>query len=407
MSMSGFTPFLISWNITKRCNLRCRHCYLDSAELEGAGDLPTDEAFRFVDEIASLNPNSMVILTGGEPLLRPDCLDIAEYASHKGLTVVLGTNGTLLDDSLARDIKKRDVKGVGISLDSTTPAYHDSFRGLDGAWKKTIDAMDVLRRNGIDFQVQLTITRENKDELPGIIDLAHTKGARAVNLFFLVCTGRGQDMTDLTPQEYESVLRFIVEAEQRYEGRIMVRARCAPHVLRVARMTSPESSLLRGETSGCIAGTGYLRISPDGYVTPCPYIPVGEGDMNLRDRPLRDIWENSPGFRILRERSYDGRCRDCEFSDMCGGCRARALGNSGNLMGEDPWCEYTPGKTTLPETPVTTKPVWTREAEERLNRVPPFLRGMVKRGVERYAVSKGFKEITPPVLSELRRRVNR
>lgn len=431
--MTEHTPFLISWNITPRCNLRCPHCYLDSTELEGGAEggpeggpeggvagghegtdeVTTDAARRFIDEIASLNPHAMLILTGGEPLLRRDIGEISSYASARGLTVFLGTNGTLLDDEAVEGLVRNGVKGVGISIDSVKPSYHDRFRGLKGAWKRAIEGIDALKRHGVDFQLQITVTRENILEIPRLVDLAHKKGAQAVNIFFLVCTGRGQGMTDVTPGDYDGILTYIVEAEKAYEGRMMVRAKCAPHVLRVAESVLPESGLLRGETSGCIAGTGYLRISPGGYVTPCAYMPVDSSSPNLNEVPLKQIWEETAIFRTLRSKDVGGRCGACEFNGLCGGCRARALATSGDIMGEDPWCTYKPAPSPVP--PRANKPaageeagaVWTGAALERLEQVPVFLRPMVRSSVERYAKTGGLTEITPEVMAKLRKRIGR
>jgi len=405
------TPFLISWNITKRCNLKCSHCYLNASELEhGEGELSTGDAMKVIDEIASVNPQAMLIFTGGEPLLRGDWRELTSYAAGKGFTVVMGTNGTLIDDLFAKDMISHGIKGVGISLDSIGPSYHDRFRGLEGAWERTVSAMKALRRNSLDFQVQLTVTRENYTELPDIIGYAYEKGAKAVNIFFLVCTGRGQEMTDITPEQYEETLEYLVRAERDYEGKMMVRARCAPHFLRIAHKLNPDSQLLKGATSGCIAGTGYFRITPEGDVTPCPYMPVKAG--NLKKDSLAHIWKTSPVFHSLRNPAYEGRCRDCEFSDICGGCRARALSATSNLMGEDPWCKYEPETKSQKPAPAGFKQgseeiLWTNEASERLSKVPFFLRAMVKKGVERYAREKRLKEITPDIMAELRKRAGR
>lgn len=399
----GPLPFLVSWNLTKRCNLRCAHCYLDARELEGTDETPAGEALKVIDQIASLNRFSMLILTGGEPLLRPDFFDLSSYASEKGLTVVVGTNGTMLDGPTVDRMAASGVKGAGISLDSPTPSFHDRFRGLPGAWERTSSGMDELRRAGLPFQVQFTVTKGNRADLPGVIKFAAEKGAKAVNVFFLVCTGRGQNITDLTPREYEETLRYLAGAEREYEGTIMVRARCAPHFIRIAGEMFPDSPIIRGETSGCIAGTGYLRISPERDVTPCPYIPP-EKSANLKDKDLWDIWFNHPSFVSLRGPRLSGRCGDCEFAESCGGCRARSLASGNGLLGEDPWCGYEPEKKNLPAERVD--PVWTEEAKKRLSTVPIFLRGMVKKGVEGYARAKGVREITPDLMGELRNKAS-
>lgn len=396
-------PFLVSWNLTKRCNLKCAHCYLDAGELEGAADITTIRAKSVIDEILGLSPAAMLILTGGEPLLRSDIYEISGYASNLGLTVVVGTNGALLDDTIVKKLKDSGVKGVGVSVDSPTPAYHDRFRGLSGAWEKTMNGLDALRSAGLDFQIQFTVTKENRGGLRAIIELAHKKGARAINIFFLVCTGRGQNVTDLTPSEYEAVLAEIVTAASEYDGRIMVRARCAPHLVRVAGLADPDGPLSKGFTSGCIAGTGYLRITPEGRVTPCPYIPVTASTPEINTKSLKDIWESGAEFVKLRSKEYHGRCFDCEFIETCGGCRARSLAANKDLMGEDPWCEYVPRGRQAG----TQEPVWTKEAEARLQQAPAFIRPMIKKGLEAYAKKKGLKEITVEVMAELRKRAGR
>jgi len=406
--MTDFTPFLISWNLTKRCNLRCGHCYLDASELESdKGELSTAESLKLIDDIALLAPGAMLILTGGEPLTRADVFDLAGHATEKGLSVVLGTNGTLLTDEIVSRLKEMGVKGVGLSIDSLSPSSHDAFRGLNGAWERTLKGAELLKKQGIEFQFQLSVTKDNCDEVESIVEFAYEKGARAMNVFFLVCTGRGQEMTDITPQQYEKVLIQLADLDKKYAGKMMVRGRCAPHFLRVVQQRDPESPVMKGATSGCIAGTYYFRITPHGDVTPCPYMPTVAG--NVRKKDLRDIWQNSGVFHMLRNPSYVGRCADCEFSDVCGGCRARALASSGDLMGEDPWCEHKPDTTRGQGSGVRNKKtdiIWDEEASERLKNVPVFLRSMVKKGIEQYARTKGLSSITPEMMEEMRKRVS-
>ncbi|MEK7851645.1 MAG: SPASM domain-containing protein, partial [Deltaproteobacteria bacterium] len=287
---------------------------------------------------------------------------------------------------------------------------HDKFRGLDGAWESTVKGAELLNKHGIEFQFQLSVTKDNCDEVESIVEFAYEKGARAMNVFFLVCTGRGQDMTDITPQQYEKVLIQLSDLDKKYAGKMMVRGRCAPHFLRVVQQRDPDSPVMKGATSGCIAGTHYFRITPQGDVTPCPYMPTVVG--NVRKQSLAEIWGSSPVFDKLRNPVYNGRCADCEFSDVCGGCRARALAASGDLMGEDPWCEHKP---TPPLSPpyqggvagkkVVAEIVWDDEAIERLGKVPFFLRSMVKKGLERYAKAKGLTRITPDIMEEMRKKV--
>ena len=406
---AGSVPQIVSWNLTKRCNLKCAHCYLDATELEGTDHLDTARALAITEEIAALSPSAMLVLTGGEPLLRDDILEICSHASALGLAVVLGTNGLLLDDERAAKLKAAGLFGAGVSLDSTTPAYHDRLRGLEGSWSAATLSMEALAKNAVPFQVQFTATKDNYKEVPAIIELAEERGALAVNIFFLVCTGRGREDSDIGPEEYEETLKYLAGAEREYAGRIMVRARCAPHFLRVVAEREPESPLLRGDTSGCIAATSYLRITPEGMVTPCPYIPPDQNSDELGGGvTLGDIWKSSPVFSTLRNPSYEGKCSRCGYKDICGGCRARALASGKGLMGEDSWCAYEPEDNEADFIPAeAVEPEWSKEAGERLGRAPGFLRPMIKKGVEHYARAHGIALITPALMAGLREKAGR
>jgi len=405
--MSAASPYLVSWNITKRCNLSCGHCYLDASELSGADALATDDALRIVDQVASCAPGAMLVLTGGEPLLRPDIYDIMRRAAHEGLNPVLGTNGTMLTEEVCRRLKASGIKGAGVSVDSASPSFHDRFRGMEGAWERTVEGMACLKASGIPFQAQFTVTKENRHEIAKAAAFAAEAGAMSVNFFFLVCTGRGQKAADLTPEEYEAALEEIVRAEEEFGGRIMVRARCAPHIVRVAERVNPESPLVKGATCGCVAGKGYMRITCDGLVTACPYIPARANSPSVLTTPLKEIWESDPSLERLRATALKGRCSQCEYAGSCGGCRARALASTGDLSGEDRWCVHEPqGNGKKPDARAFT-PAWSPEALERLEKVPAFLRPMIKKGLERYAASKNIGTITPGLMAELRQKTGR
>lgn len=405
--MNAPAPYLISWNITKRCNLLCAHCYLDANELSGVDAISTSEALSIIAEISSLAPGAMLVLTGGEPLLRPDIFDIISRAAELGLSPVLGTNGTMLTKEVCSRLLDSGIKGAGVSLDSLSPAFHDKFRGMPGAWQKTLAGMEALREFNIPFQIQFTITKENRHEIARAASFALEQGALSMNFFFLVCTGRGQKAADLTPEEYETALEDIVKAEEEFGGRIMVRARCAPHIVRVAERVNPQSPLVKGATCGCVAGKGYLRISPEGLVTACPYIPANEHSPSVLKTCLKEIWEKDTSFSSLRTPALSGRCSDCGYKDSCGGCRARALAANGSLMGEDPWCVYEPKGDEKKKATPSTAPVWSVEAQERLEKIPAFLRPMIRKGLERYAASKGIGMITPELMAELRQKAGR
>lgn len=403
--MRTFTPDLISWNVTARCGLSCPHCYIDASGEGRPGELTTREGLALIDEIATLNPQAMLVLSGGEPLLRPDILDLARHAAGRGLTVVVGTSGVLLDRGIVRKLRACGVAGVGVSLDSARPEEHDGFRGVPGAWRRTVDGLVACREEGLPFQVQTTVTVANYREIIDIMDLASGLGARVFNLFFLVCTGRGQRMTDITPSQYEEMLRWLAATGGSYRG-MMVRARCAPHFRRLAWELDPASPVISEDGSRCMAGTSYCRITPEGDVTPCPYLEVTVG--NVRDGGFTRLWRSAAVFLSLREPALEGRCGRCEFRHLCGGCRARSYGTTGNLLGEDSWCSYQPGQagrtSVVVEVDGERHVAWTAEAEMRLQRVPPFARSIVRRKVEAHACALGESLVRPEHLAEVRRR---
>jgi radical SAM protein with 4Fe4S-binding SPASM domain len=436
-----YRAYSISWNLTQRCNLLCAHCYMSAfSGADPSQELTTGECRRVIDEIAQVNPNVFLILTGGEPLLRKDLFDIAAYAAEKGFTVVLGTNGVLLRDKQARLMRRHGIQGASISLDSTDPAKHDTFRHLPGAFRGAIRATEALRAEGLDFSIHTSVTSWNVTEIPAMIDLARSLGARVLNLFFLVRTGRGRDLTDITADQYEHLLTYLARVQGVGNGKgqkpnesfsifdrpedpwsvpagrsgdLLIRAKCAPHFRRIIYALDPTSPLLKNYAHGsCPAGKYYCRIMPEGDITPCPYMPVSAG--NLRRQSFSAIWEGAPVLTDLRDPHLGGRCGVCEFSKICGGCRCRAYATYGDYLAEDPGCGYQPGQfggqmITLPEEQTFGLEArftlqWDEAAKDRLGRLPSFARGMVIKGAERYATEQGISVITLEVLRAVRER---
>jgi len=440
-----YTAYSVSWNLTQRCNLECAHCYMSAfAGADTRGELTTDECRRVIDEIALVNPNVFLILTGGEPLLRKDIWEIAAYASEKEFTVVLGTNGVLLREKEAKLMRQHGVLGASISLDSTDPKKHDAFRHLPQAWDGAVRATRVLREEGLDFSLHMSVTDWNVEEIPAMIDLAKELGAKVLNFFFLVRTGRGNRLTDIDASAYERILTYLAKVqgvESRGSGSgvrgsqvgndreviedpwstpvgrsdgLLIRAKCAPHFFRILYQLNPTSPLLKNYAHGsCPAGKYYCRITPEGDVTPCPYMPVAAG--NLRTQSFADLWEQSSAFADLREPKLGGRCGACEFSKVCGGCRCRAYATYGDYLAEDPACAYQPGAyggqvIELPASmtfglPVDYDLAWEEAARERLKAIPSFARGMVVKGVEAYARSNGHTIITAELMAEIRQKM--
>ncbi|MCU7884907.1 MAG: radical SAM protein, partial [Candidatus Thiodiazotropha sp. (ex Lucinoma annulata)] len=404
--MSSSDLFLLAVNLTRRCNLACSHCYMDADTRQGGGsdELNTEEVKQLLNEIASCSQETMVVLTGGEPLLRRDLEQLVAHGRGLGLSMVVGTNGVLLNEERVAALKQAGAMGMGISLDSLDPQTHDTFRGCSGSWEKTLAGMDHCRKHSLPFQVHFSVTEQNAHEVESMIDFAKAVGAHVLNIFFLVCTGRGESMSDITPARYEQVLSQLVQAQQETTD-LIVRARCAPHFKRVAYQANPESTMTRAqgyEGGGCLAGIHYCRITPEGGVTACPYIPDEVG--SIREHDFWEIWDQTPTFELLRNPELKGKCGQCEFQKLCGGCRARPLAMGGTLMDADPWCSHYPSGQSIIE-PLDDKPdravVWSPEAEQRLLRVPGFLRKMVRKRAESYVCELGEPIVTTEHMATL------
>lgn len=352
-------------------------------------ELSTSECLAVIDDMHALG-TEMLILTGGEPLLRRDIYDIASYASAQGMWVVMGTNGVLVNDLVAGKMVECGVRGVGISIDSTQPEVHNNFRGGPNAWEHSVRALDVCRAHGLEVLVQTTVMDMNYDEVPQMLEFAREHGAWSFNLYFLVQTGRGQQINDLSVERTESMLRFLVEAQDQFRP-MLVRAKCAPHFKRVAY----EAGLGGMESGGCMAGTEYCRITPGGEVTPCPYMTLTVGD--LRKLSFAEIWTTAPELLALRDpEQLKGRCGACEFKELCGGCRCRAYARFDDYLAEDPGCGYQPVGGRL----LFDNVAWSAEAKARLERIPiRFIRDKVQQGVEAYALSHSRSLVTTDLMN--------
>jgi AdoMet-dependent heme synthase len=457
MSASPFArPYVVSWNLTYRCNLACEHCYLDAGSTPQVGtvnfadrsELGTEECFKVIDQIASFAPECVTILTGGEPLLRRDILEIVRRAAERGLWVVVGTNGVRITENVAQRLAEAGARGLSLSLDALDPDRHDRFRRVRGAWRNTVEGAEILNRTGLPFIVQTTAGSHNLGELEAIADFAHDRlAAKVWNLYFLVPTGRGQFVSDISPAQYDEVLASLYRIQRKYDRRMLVNAKCAPHYIKTVLENSgettesiptdgesatesswPRLSPIRtysGGAGGCPAGTHYMGIRPNGDVTPCPYLPVFAG--SLRSASLADLWNSSELFADIRRRSsLGGRCGACEMNAHCGGCRARAYGMTGDLMAEDPLCTHQPGKfvgsplLTIRNTAASgargpasiqygaeSAPTiaWDDEAAARMKRIPAFVRGMVVRAVEDSCRKNGIHRVTQEELEKIRARM--
>ncbi|MFV0437277.1 MAG: radical SAM protein [Desulfopila sp.] len=346
-----FEPKWIAWEITRRCNLNCVHCRSSSAmEIADHPDFSLAEAKRILTDISSY-AKPVMVLSGGEPLLRPDVFAIARFGTDLGLRMCLATNGLLVTDTVCREIKRADIRMVSLSLDGANAATHDNFRSQPGAFAGTMQAIELFNRHEIPFLVNSSFTVRNHREIPEIYRLVKGLGAKAWYMFMIVPTGRGEDiMAELIPEKlYDEILEWHYQVEKE-ENELLMRPTCAPHYYRLVRQKAKEEGATftrrnlqfsTGGSKGCLAGQLICMINVDGDVLPCSYFPKPAGNLALS--PFKEIWENSELFGQLRDfKSYKGNCGKCEYLGVCGGCRARSYAMSGDFLAQEPFCSYTP-----------------------------------------------------------------
>ena len=352
---------LVAWELTRSCNLFCAHCRGSATSDTYLDELTTVECFRLVDQILEVG-RPIIILTGGEPLSRPDVLEIARYASNRGLRVVMGTNGTLITEEIALQLKEVPVSRLGISLDFPVAELQDKFRGQAGAFDAVMKGIANAQRAGVGIQINSTITRLNVDYLDELLALALEVDAVAFHPFMLVPTGRGKGLEseELSPERYEQTLHWIYDKQVELEDKIFFKPTDAPHYLRVMKQRQKQERLLNREvatghnpvntiTRGCLAGTGFCFVSYQGKVKGCGYLNLEAGD--IRKERFAQIWDDSPLFRCLRDLSnLKGKCSVCEYKRICGGCRARAYEATGDCLEAEPYCIYEP--VAQPEAPM-------------------------------------------------------
>ena len=329
---------IISWNTTRLCNQFCVHCYRQAGDAVDPDELTTAQGLELISGIAEAG-FKILILSGGEPLMRPDIFQLIEHGRGVGLRVVLGTNGVLITEEIARRLKEAGAARVGISLDHIDPKMHDEWRRMDGAWEASVAGMANCRKVGLPFQIHTTVTERNEACITEMTDLAVDLGAAGHHIFFLVPTGRGKDIEaeSLRAADYERLLARILEKQREVE--IELKPTCAPQFMRIAK----KKGIPMRYTKGCLAGTAYCVIIPNGDVQPCPYLPISVG--NVKETPFPVIWRDSVLFKELRANELKGRCGSCDCADICGGCRARAYYYSdGDYMAEEPWCLYRPSE---------------------------------------------------------------
>lgn len=362
-------PMLVFWEVTRACQLACKHCRASATMDPLPGELTTAEGFTLIDQVAGFGrPFPILVLTGGDCLLRPDLFELVEHANGLGVPVALSPSVTpSLTPAMIERMVTSGVKAVSLSLDGALPATHDGVRGIPGHFEDTIKAISALSEAGLTVQVNTTVMRANLDELPNVADLISRAGAHIWEVFFLVQVGRGVATDAISPSEHEDVCHFLYDASQ--HG-FIVRTVEAPFFRRVvasrregepapstdlykamsARLETlmgPAVGKPRAQTASTRDGKGILFVAYDGEVNPAGFLPMPLG--NVRDAPIANIYRDDKLLRQIRSAEFTGRCGVCEYADLCGGSRARAYAATGDPLGEDSACPYVPFGYSEPE----------------------------------------------------------
>ena len=353
-------PMLVFWETTRACLLACRHCRASATPGAWPGELSHVEGLDLIDQVAAFGrPYPILVLTGGDCLLRPDLFELVGHAAALGVPVGLSPSVTpRLTSGVIERIAGSGVKAVSISLDGAQAATHDGVRGIDGHFDATVAAIRALADTGLSVQVNTTVMQANARELADIAALAVSGGAHSWEVFFLVHVGRGAAEGAVTPAEHEEVCHFLYDAahyglvvrtvEAPFFRRVVAQRRAGgpppagalyPGLsARLARLLGAPRARPSAHTAATRDGKGILFIAHDGEVYPAGFLPVGLG--NVRDQPLRTLYRDNPLLRSIRAAEFSGRCGRCEYADLCGGSRARAYAATGDPLGDDPACIY-------------------------------------------------------------------
>ena len=342
-------PRLVYWELTRACDLACKHCRAEATERRDPRELGTGEARALLNEIRAFgNPLPQLVMTGGDPLKRPDFFELVQHGVGLGIPVSVAPSGTrLLTEDAIRSLKANGIQSMSLSIDGSTAASHDRFRGVDGCFESTLQAARCVTEESIPLQINTLITTETITGLPEVFRLLLDLGIMRWSLFYLIGTGRGRDLLEIRPSQCEALHHWLYDLSK--TAPFAIKATEAPHFRRVAsvRMRAegldeaaiPRTAIGRG--FGIRDGNGIMFISHTGDVYPSGFLPVSAG--NVRQQTPVTIYRHSDLFTRLRDvEGYSGKCGRCEFHGICGGSRARAFAATGDPMGSDPLCAYAP-----------------------------------------------------------------
>jgi radical SAM protein len=343
-------PFTIAWEVTRACAYSCAHCRADAQPKRDPRELDTEEGMRLIDMLAGFGTRPILVLTGGDPLMRRDLFELARYADERGLRVSLTPTATALPTrERMREARAAGIRRVAFSLDAADPAVHDHFRGFEGSFDRTLAGMENALAEDLPIQVNTTVCAHNADQLDRLVPLLESVGVVQWSVFFLVPVGRGARLKMLTAEEHEEVLGRLFELTDTVS--FDIKATAAPHYRRIVRQRSdratgagfqfPDGLNRPGHGKGVNDGRGFMFISHLGEVMPSGFLPIAAG--NVREQDPVALYRDSPLFRELRDPgALRGKCGRCEFREVCGGSRARAFAVTGDHLAADPSCSYQP-----------------------------------------------------------------
>jgi len=353
---------LVVWNVTNRCNLRCQHCYIDAEDRRYREELSTDEAKEFITDLAEMEV-PVLLLSGGEPLIRSDIFELSKFAHDRGLRVVLSTNGTLINSDIARAIKESGMQYAGVSLDGMRE-IHDRFRCLPGAFDAALEGIRHCMKLGIKTGVRFTINKFNKNDLPEILKMVEEEGIPRFCMYHLVYSGRGKEImsTDLNLEEKRETIELLMQKtvelhEKGVQTELLTVDNHADgvyifnHLLKHQPERADEVMQLLKMHGGCSAGTKFANVDPLGNVHPCQFwqhVSLG----NVRERKFSEIWRSDDNELLVKLRNKQnfikGRCGECQFKYVCAGCRIRAEVVKDDVWAEDPACYLTDDDMEIP-----------------------------------------------------------
>ncbi|MGO9899859.1 MAG: TIGR04053 family radical SAM/SPASM domain-containing protein [Solirubrobacteraceae bacterium] len=354
------SPFTIAWELTRACAYACVHCRADAQHPRDPRELDTDEGKRLIDQLESFGTRPILVLTGGDPLMRRDLFELAAYANERGLRVSLTPTATALPtEARMREARAAGIRRIAFSVDGADPEAHDHFRGFRGSFQRTLRGIANAQAAGLPLQINTTVCELNVDRLEAMVPLVEEWGVVQWSLFFLVPTGRGARLGVLSAERHERVLDWLYDLS--LQAPFDIKATASPQYRRIAVQRTRD----RGETAiagagfqfadgldrpmkGVNDGRGFMFISHLGDVTPSGFLPVAAG--NVREQSPVEIYRNAPLFRALRDPdALKGKCHACEFRDLCGGSRARAYAMTGDYLAADPSCPYVPPRSQQDE----------------------------------------------------------